>query len=331
MGGAMSRAAAIMAMVALLALSGAGCGVGGGTRTVVRTVTTPAKPPAQRLSLAHRDPEAPRIEPGHRPHNEVGCVEPRGGRIKTVYLRAEGETCVRVSPRDRLLFVNAVDVGPGGAEPEPVEVDAGPYSAYAPTDGSALFGPPVGTYLAPGSHRVETGADAIAPRVLVLPEGCQVSDTRPGESLCFAGRRPPCRGAELAVHSGRGGAGAGTYYGHVLLINRSGRTCTVSGFPQVTPLDAAGRPLARPFPTSVDTTMIDAGNHPRTITLEPGAAAIFEMNTGDAANYSRSACHPRKAPTLAVRIPEAGGPPLTFPYGFEICEAGGNVSVGRIE
>jgi hypothetical protein len=316
----------------ILGVAAAGCGGGSGhTTTVVRTVTTPVRTPVRRLSLAHRDREARRIEPGHRPRSEAGCIEPRGGRVKTVYLRSEGETCVRVAPRDRLLFVNAVGVGAGHGEPEPVEVDAGPYRAYAPTEGSALFPAPVGTYLAPGSHRVETGADATSPWVLVLPEGCQVGDTRPGESLCFAGHRPPCKAAELGVHEGRGGAGAGTYYGHVLVVNRSARTCTVSGFPQVTPIDDAGRPLDEPFPTSVHTTMIGGGDHPRTIALEPGAAAIFEMNSGTAANYSRSACRPRKAATLRVTIPGAGGPPLSLPSGLEVCTAGANVSVGRIE
>ncbi|HVV89200.1 MAG TPA: DUF4232 domain-containing protein, partial [Solirubrobacterales bacterium] len=269
----MRTVASIAVLAALSSLGAVGCGGGGRTTTVVRTVTTPARAPVRRLSIAHRDRGAPRVEPGHRPRSEAGCVEPRGGRVKTVYLRSGGETCVRVAPRDRLLFVNAIDVGAGHREPEPVEVDAGPYEAYAPTDGSALFPVPVGTYLGLGSHRVETDADATTPWVLVLPEGCRVRDTKPGESLCFPGHRPPCKASDLRVHEGRGGAGAGTYYGHVLVINRSSHICTVSGFPRVTPLDAAGRPLAASFPTSGYTSLIGGGNHPRTIALEPGAAA----------------------------------------------------------
>jgi hypothetical protein len=322
---------AIATVLAVLTAALVGCGGGsGGTTTVVRTVTTPANPPGHRLSLAHRDPEAARVEPGHRSHSEAGCVEPRGGRVKTVYLRSEGETCVRVAPRDRLLFVNEVGVGRGHEEPEPVEVDAGPYSAYAPTEGSALFPAPVGSYLGPGLHRVETGAGATAPWVLVLPEGCRVKDTRPGESLCFAGHRPRCKATDLRVHEGRGGAGLGTYYGHVLLVNRSSRVCAVSGYPRVTPLDAAGAPLGEPFPTSGHTTTM-GGNRPRTIALEPGAAAVFAMDSGTAANYSASACRPRKAVTLRVEIPGAGGPPLSLPSDLEICTARSNVSIGRIE
>ncbi len=327
----MLRVGAVAAVTTVLALLAAGCGGGsGGTVMVVRTVTTPSRPRVQSLSLAQRVPEAPRIERGHRPDSEVGCPEPRGGQVKAVYLRSEGETCVRVAPRDRLLFVNAVEFGPGGEEPGGVEVNAGPYRGDARVGRPALFTAPVGTYLGLGSHRVGTSADATEPRVLVLPEGCQVKETRPGESLCFAAGAPPCRSSELAIRAGQGGAGAGTYYGHPVLVNRSHRVCAVAGFPQVTPVDAAGQPLAPPFPTSRYAS-INGGVHPRRIVLEPGAAAVFAMNTGTAANYSRSACHPRKPASLEVRIPGAGGPPLSLPPGEEICATGTNVNIGPIE
>jgi hypothetical protein len=320
--------AVIAVVMIFLTLVAVGCGGGSGhTTTIRRTVAVPVGTPIRKLSLAHRDREDPRVEPGHRPRSEAGCTRPPGGRVKSVLLRSMGETCVRVSPHDLLLFVDTVR----DPEPEPVEVEAGPYTAYAPTGGSALIPAPVGTYLAPGMHRVETGADATAPLVLVLPEGCQVADTSPGESLCFAGHRPPCGASELAIHAGHGGAAAGTYYGHVLLVNRSARTCALSGFPQVTPLSAAGRPLAEPFPTSIHTKMIAAPDHPHAITLEPGAAAVFEMNSGTAANYSRSACHPRKAVSLRVKIPGAGGPPLALPSGLEICTNRATVGIGPIE
>jgi hypothetical protein len=324
----MARVGVIVALVAVLMGAVAGRGGGSGhTVTVHRTGAVPVRTPVRRLSLAHRDPEAVRVEAGRRPHSEAGCTRPPGGRVKAIDLRPEGGTCVRVSPHDLLLFVDTVR----HPEPEPVEVTAGPYTSYAPTGGSTLIPAPVGTYLAPGLHRVETGADATAPLVLVLPEGCQVADTSPGESLCFAGHRPPCKASGLAVHAGRGGAGAGTYYGHVLLFNRSARTCAVSGFPEVTPLDAKGRPLGEPFPTSIHTMMIGSGDHPQAIDLEPGAAAVFEMDSGTAANYSRSACRPRKAANLRVTIPGAGGRPLSLPSGLEICTKGANVSIGRIE
>lgn len=319
---------AIAAVATLLALGVAGCGGGSGhTTTVTRTVTVPVPSPAGTLSLARRDRDAPRIEPGHRPRSEAGCVEPRGGHVKTIYLRPEGETCVRVAPRDRLLFADAVVPG---EEPGGIEVRAGPYRGYGRIGGSVLIPAAVATYLAPGLHRVHTAADVTAPLVLVLPEGCQVADTKPGESLCFAGHRPPCTAPGLAVHAGRGGAGLGTSYVRYLLLNRSGQVCTVSGFPRVTPLDAADHPLSPPFPTSDSTTVME-GDHPKLITLEPGAAAVFEINTGTAANYPPSSCLPKKATSLKVRIPGAGSPRLSVPYEVEICTRRADVSVGRIE
>jgi Protein of unknown function (DUF4232) len=315
-----------MAMVALLA---AGCGGGSDhTTTVTRTVRVPVHSPVGTLSLARRDRDAPRIEPGHRPRSEAGCVEPRGGHVKTVYLRSEGETCLRVAPRDRLLFAEAV--GPG-EEAGGVEVRAGPYQGYGRIGGSVLIPAAVGTYLSPGLHRVHTGADVTAPLVLVLPEGCQVADTKPGESLCFAGHRPPCKASDLRVHALRGGAGLGTYYAHDLIVNRSARTCTVSGFPHVVPLDSRGRPVLPSIPTSGYTTTND-GNHPRRIALEPGAAATFEINTSTAADYSpRSSCRPRRAATLRIHVPGSGDGTESVTYGMELCTERSNVSVGRIE
>jgi hypothetical protein len=317
----MRRTGAIAAVVALLTLGTSGCG--GGTTTVVRTVRIPGRR-LEKLSLARRDPEGPRVEPGHRPHSEAGCLEPGGGRVKTIYLRSEGETCVRVAPRDRLLFVDGTGSG-GGAE-----VSVGSYQAYLRIGGSALFPAPVGSYLGLGSHRVVTGADATAPWILVLPEGCQVKDTKPGESLCFAAAAPSCQAARLALHTGRSGAGLGTNYESFLLVNQSARTCSVAGSPRVSAIDAAGRAIGVPFDTEASTTTM-TGNHPQRIALEPGAAATFEMNSGTAANYPPSACHPRKAATLEVTIPQAGATELSIPWGLEICASGQNVSVGRIE
>lgn len=316
-----------MAVLVFLVVGASGCGGGSDhTTTVTRTVTVPVRSPVGSLSLARRDPEATRTQPGHHPRSEAGCVEPRGGHVKTVYLRSEGETCVRVAPRDRLLFVDAIGGESGG-----IEVRAGPYQGYGKIGGSVLIPAPVGSYLAPGLHRVEAGADATKPLVLVLPEGCRVKDTRPGESLCFAAGAPPCHGSELGYRTPMGGAGAGTYYQQIEVVNRSGRTCTVSGFPHVVPLDSRGRPVLPSIPTS-GYTRTNSGNHRRRIALEPGAAAIFEINTGTAANYTpRSSCRPRKPATLRIHVPGSGDGTKSVPYGMELCTRRSNVDVGRIE
>jgi Protein of unknown function (DUF4232) len=322
----MRRVGAIAAVAALLVVGAAGCG---GTTTVTRTVTTPAPSPVETLVLARHDPEAPQHESGS--HEEgTNCRTLGGGRVKTIPLRSTTAGCYRIVPRDRLLFVNETGIGPDHGEPNPVEVQVGDYRASIGVGKSALFQAPVGDYLRLGLHLVYTDATVQRPSIQVLPEGCSFDHTKPGESLCFAPGAPPCRSTGLAIHAGRGGAAAGTDYEHLLVANRSGRTCTVAGFPRVTPIDAAGGPVGPPFPTSAGTTTM-SGNHPRTIALEPGAAATFEMNSGAAANYPRSTCHPRKAASLEVTIPGAGGPPLSLHSGLEICAGEINVSVGRIE
>jgi Protein of unknown function (DUF4232) len=128
-----------------------------------------------------------------------------------------------------------------------------------------------------------------------------------------------------------GGGGMGTYYQQIEVVNRSDRTCTVSGFPHVVPLDARGRSVLPSIPTS-GYTRTNSGNHPRRIALEPGAAATFEINTSTAANYSpRSSCRPRKAATLRIHVPGSGEGTGSVPYGMELCTRRSNVGVGRIE
>jgi Protein of unknown function (DUF4232) len=325
--GGMRRRGAIAVVAAVLVTAASGCG--SGTTTVVKTVTTPAPSPPVKLVLARHDPEAPQHESGAQEEARNGCRTLGGGRVKTILLRSETAGCYRVAPRNRLLFVNETGLGPERGEPNPVAVQLGDYRATIGVGKSALF-PPVGTYLRLGLHLVYTNATVQRPSIQVLPEGCSFDHTKPGESLCFAPGAPPCRSSALGIHAGRGGAAAGTDYEHLLIVNRSGRTCTLAGFPRVTPVDAAGRPLDAPFPTSDHATTM-SGNHPRTIALEPGAIATFEMNSGTATNFPRSTCRPRKAAALEVTIPGAGGPPLPLPSGLEICADETNVSVGRIE
>jgi hypothetical protein len=323
--------APLTAFALLAAVLVAGCGGGGGTTsTVTTTVTTAAPAPVQELALARRDPEAVRRPEAGDHRSPVDCRPVKGGEVKTIPLRSVSAGCFEVAPRDRLLFVNS-GVDSRHEEPNQVHVSLGGWEATVGVGESALFPRMISDYLGIGLHSVYTNATVQRPSILVLPEGCAVKDPKAGESLCFAAGAPPCRSSELAIHAARNGAAGGTSYQSFLLVNRSGRTCTIAGFPKVTPIDAAGRPLDPPFPTSAHTTVIDSGNHPRKIALEPGAAATFEINTGSAADHPRSACHPRKAPTLEVTIPGPGGTPLPLVYGQEVCAGGGNVSVGRIE
>lgn len=308
--------------VALLALP-AGCG--GGSSTVVKTVTT-APAPAQSLVIAHRAAEGPRLAPGEGTQGAGDCTEAGGGGVKTIRLRSTGESCVRAAPRDRLLFVNETGIGAHHREPNPVELGLGDYKAWAGIGKSALF-PTAGSFLGPGLHPVDTGAGAATVDVLVLPEGCALHDPEPGEGLCFAAGAPPCPGPKLLVRAGRAGAAAGTIYQRFEVVNRSRATCTVSGFPHIVALDAHGHPIGPPARLDhLLTTM--SGNHPRRIALAPGGIAVFEMNYGEAANYSPP-CGARKTAALRITIPPSG-PPQRVPYEMERCPEQG-LNVGRIE
>jgi hypothetical protein len=329
--GRMRRVGVIAVVTGVLVLLAAGCGGGSdGAGTVTETVTTAAPAPIQKLVIGRRDPEAVHRREAGSHESPADCREVRGGRVKTILLRSDSASCFQVAPRDQLLFVNSTGIGPRHEEPEQVHVSVGGWEATIEVGQSALFPKAVGDYLGIGLHSGYTNATVQRPSILVLPEGCAVKDPKPGESLCFAAGAPPCHGSELGYRAPMGGAGAGTYYQQIAVVNRSDRTCTVTGFPRLVALDPSGRPIGR-IPTWGRTRTMPPARHPRKIALEPGGAAIFELNTTNAGNYSRSACRPRKAGTLRISVPSSGSSAKPIPYGWELCGTGGNASAGPIE
>jgi hypothetical protein len=314
------------AVATLLALLATGCGAG--TTTVQRTVTVTTQAPRapQSLIYARRTLEGARRELGERV-SPRGCAQAPGGRVKTVHVYSVISTCVRVSPRDRLLFINSTGIGRDHREPNPVEISLGAYSAFIGIGQSALFPAPAGSYLRLGLHEADTSASAQQPSVLVLPEGCAIEDPKPGEGLCFATGAPPCPSPSVKVRVGRTGIATGTIYQPFDLVNDSSRTCSVSGFPRVVAVDAAARPIGPPGTADhLLTTM--SGNHPKTIALTPGGVAIFEMRYGEALNLPQP-CGIRKARALRIAITPSG-PPQTVPYQMELCRRQ-SFDVGRIE
>jgi hypothetical protein len=162
------RAASVIAAGAVLAALAAGCG--GGTTTVEETVTVEVVPPAQNLTLAHQNPEGlPRREPGAPGQSASGCTRESGGRVKTLHVYPDVGNCIRIEPRDRLLFVNSTGSGPKELGAREVVVTLGRYEARITPGRSAIFAAPAGSYLALGWHRTRVRG-APAPSVLVLPE-----------------------------------------------------------------------------------------------------------------------------------------------------------------
>jgi Protein of unknown function (DUF4232) len=327
------RAAAVIAAGAILAAAVAGCG--GGTKTVEKTVTTEIVPPAQNLSLAHQTVEGlPRREPGAHGQSASGCTREVGGRVKTLHVYPDAGNCIRIRPRDRLLFVNSTGSGPDETGAREVVVTLGRYEARIEPGRSAIFAAPASSYLALGWHQVKVRG-APAPSVLVLPEGCALPDTGlgrpplpPGEGLCFAEGAPPCDPAKLTVRTGRAGLAAGSVYQRFEVVNRSGQTCTVSGAPRVIAVDRQGRPIGPAATNEPDLTTM-TGDHPKVIVLEPRGIATFQTRFGEAANFSPP-CGERRSTTLRVTIPP--GPPTRVPYRMERCPNGvQGFGVGRVE
>jgi hypothetical protein len=322
------RAAAALATAAVLAAV-AGCG--GGTKTVEKTVTVGVVPP-QKLTLARRDPAGPQREPGAPGQSASGCSRERGGRVKTLHIYPDVGNCIRIEPRDRLLFVNSTGTGPERSGAHTVVVTLGRYEARIGPGRSAIFAAPAGSYLALGWHRVKVQG-APAPSVLVLPEGCALPNhglSRPplpaGEGVCFAEGAPPCD--RLTVRVGRTGAAGGSAYQSFEAVNRSGRTCTVSGVPRLVALDAKGRPIGPPSIHEAGLTTM-TGRHPKVIVLEPEGAATFRARYGEAVNFSPP-CGERWSTALRVTIPPA--PAQDVPYRMERCPNGvQELGVSRIE
>jgi hypothetical protein len=107
-----------------------------------------------------------------------------------------------------------------------------------------------------------------------------------------------CRSSDLTIsaYGGDGYAGGGTT-GYALR-NGTGQTCQLAGFVDLTLVDRAGAAL----PTSVVQTQ------PATqVIVAPGAAAYFEVSTGNVPVDNEGApCEPPAA-ALVVSLPDGGG------------------------
>jgi Protein of unknown function (DUF4232) len=324
-----TRAAAVVATAVVLAAV-AGCG--GATKTVEKTVTIGVLPPAQKLTLARRNPSGPRREPGAHGQSASGCTRERGGRVKTLHVYPDVGNCIRIEPRDRLLFVNSTGTGPVQSGAHTVVVTLGRYEARIGPGRAAIFAAPASSYLALGWHRTKVSG-APAPSVLVLPEGCALPNhglSRPplpaGEGICFAEGAPPCD--RLAVRASRTGAAAGSVYQSFEAVNRSDRNCTVSGVPRLAAVDGHGRPIGPPATQDARLSTM-TGRHPKVIVLEPEGVAIFRARYGEAVNYSPP-CGERWSTALWVTVPPA--PTQSVPYRMERCPSGvQGFEVGRIE
>jgi hypothetical protein len=144
----------------------------------------PAPPAGRRgIAVAHRLGEA-RVEKGDQGLPASPCStmsrDPR-----PVHIYSDASICARVTPGQRLIFVNDTGLGPRRAGAVAVRVRVGGYEVWIGPDQRGLIPAPVGSYLGRGSHSMRV-AGGLGDTLLVLPPVCAVRPpAAPGEELCF--------------------------------------------------------------------------------------------------------------------------------------------------
>ncbi|TMC12619.1 MAG: DUF4232 domain-containing protein [Chloroflexi bacterium] len=126
-----------------------------------------------------------------------------------------------------------------------------------------------------------------------------------------------CVAAQLALSAGRAGVGAGNAGEVFVLTNRSGATCSLSGFPGVQLVDASGR--------TVPTRVLRTGAYtfaqvpPRHVDLAPGGRASFSAGWSNGTGYPGVTC---PAGTSVQVTPPDDSARLTVAAGIEACPDG---------
>lgn len=128
---------------------------------------------------------------------------------------------------------------------------------------------------------------------------------------------PRCSASQLAARAGRTGGAAGSVLAQFAFVNRGPGKCTLYGYPQVTLLDAAGRPL----PTDDrDAAPGFDGVREQVVTLAKGEDAWFGIFFAARTGYGNLTCPTSAglrllAPQLKRAITLSGKPAQISPYG----------------
>ncbi|MEU6196228.1 DUF4232 domain-containing protein [Streptomyces sp. NPDC047061] len=153
-----------------------------------------------------------------------------------------------------LGLLTACGNGGQGKSPESVSGTAAPATGNASSaDSAGTSAVPSGDGSSPAS---QTGASATG-------GGSSTGGTTTGTAAA-AGTR--CHTSELTASVGADNPGAGQENFPIVLTNKSGRTCTVRGYPGAAFVNAAGTQLG-PDPQR------ESGTTATTVTLEPGRSA----------------------------------------------------------
>ncbi|MFE0631817.1 DUF4232 domain-containing protein [Streptomyces sp. NPDC058864] len=144
---------------------------------------------------------------------------------------------------------------------------------------------------------------ASAPAASTTPSSSGSSSGHTGEPPQAGGR---CHTSDLSASIGRNDPGAGQENFPIVLTNRSGRTCTVRGFPGVAFVNAAGEQV------TVDPERA-TGQSPRRVSLAPGASAWSAMSFSNPAITGVTTVTPAAVmvtppdETASLKVPWTGG------------------------
>jgi hypothetical protein len=156
-------------------------------------------------------------------------------------------------------------------------------------------------------------ATAAALAVLVLACAASLFAVAPWAGAAGA---PACATSGLVVWLDTTGNGtAGSVYYALEFTNLSGHSCTLAGYPGVSPVDLGGRQIG----AAASRTPSQAR---RAVTLRAGAHAEAALQIVDAGNYPRSACGPLTAAGLRVYPPNQRASKIV-PFPFAACGHGG--------
>ncbi|MDH6622328.1 hypothetical protein M2271_000115 [Streptomyces sp. LBL] len=128
-----------------------------------------------------------------------------------------------------------------------------------------------------------------------------------------------CHTSELSASVGRNNPGAGQENFPIVLTNRSGRTCTVRGYPGAAFLDASGKQLG-PDPQR-------SSGPPVTVRLAPGRSAWAGLSF---ANPEVSGAHAASPASLLVTPPDERDPLKVTWKGGEVPVSGNESAVKLI-
>lgn len=141
----------------------------------------------------------------------------------------------------------------------------------------------------------------------LTPVAAQAAPFAPGSTSSVGA----CRAAQTKVVFRPTDGAAGSFYGRMVVVNTSSRTCTLHGYGGISL-------VGRGNGTQIGAASVRMPSRVRTLTLAPGQRARARVQVTDALNYPKRTCQPRRVQGFRVYLP--GETHAQFaPYGTTGC------------